>query len=208
MDKTHPTSLLCLSRPLRSHLPPPPPPPPPRCAIFILPNLFIFAYATRKQKQQAAAHLAKTGGTTSSARQAQRLRSICRAFFDECRSAEADGERGASGAAAASATAGSSSSSPSVAEGVRSRLHECAGFVAVLTLLLQPAQEWARSKRFVLVSSCFGVVLHMPLCIDTGCGGVCRNPGEASWEWFWALVLHEREKGTKKGRTFVKTRLF
>ena len=104
---------------------------------------------------QAAAHLAKMGGTASGARQAQRLRSICRAFIDECRSAEADGERGREAAAASSGR--STAATGTAAEGVRSRLHECAGFVAVLTLLLQPLEEWARCKRFVLVSSRFSL---------------------------------------------------
>lgn len=35
---------------------------------------------------------------------------------------------------------------------MRSRLHECAGFVAVVSLLLQPLEEWERCKRFILVS--------------------------------------------------------
>lgn len=103
-------------------------------------------------------------GTASSGRQAQRLRSICRAFFEECRSAEADAERGRSATtvpAGGSASGGGegeaarSPSSPPAVQGVRCRLHECAGFVAVLTLLLQSAEEWAQSKRFVLVSSFF-----------------------------------------------------
>lgn len=116
---------------------------------------------------QAAAHLANTGGTASSARKEQRLRYTCLAFFGECRSAEVDGEHGREAAvpppsgrststvAAATTRATQSLSSRPVAEGVRSRLHERAGFVAVLTLLLQPIEEWARCKRFVLASEHF-----------------------------------------------------
>ncbi|CAN0563948.1 unnamed protein product, partial [Ectocarpus sp. 12 AP-2014] len=109
---------------------------------------------------QAAAHLANMTGTSSGARQAQRLRSICRAFFDECRLAEADAERGHDVAVATPAAGGTTAGGggaaaaaarpPVVPEGVRSRLHECSGFVAVLTLLLQPVEEWTRCKRFVL----------------------------------------------------------
>lgn len=105
-------------------------------------------------------------GSASDARQAQRLRAICRAFFDECRLAEEDVEHGRD-----ETTAGISSGIPPVAgndnpaaggveargrlrEGVRSRLQKCAGFVAVLTLLIQPWEEWQLNKRFVVVSDC------------------------------------------------------
>lgn len=128
-------------------------------------------------RDKVAAHLAKMGGAGSSARQVQRIRSICRAFFDECRSAESDAERGVhdtaaapvphaaaavtpAAAAAASADANSEAGGAAregvavagAADAVRARLHECAGFVAVLSLLLQPFEEWERCKRFVVVS--------------------------------------------------------
>lgn len=117
---------------------------------------------------QVAAHLAKHSVIGSNARQAQRVRSICRAFFDECRLAEADAERGrhptltansagdgdGGGSGSGSGSSGARGRTGSLGgDGVRARIHECAGFVAVLALLLQTFEEWERSKRFLLVSA-------------------------------------------------------
>lgn len=115
---------------------------------------------------QAAAHLARMNGSTSDARQAHRLRAICRAFFDECRLAEEDVEHGRDESSARissgtppvagndSPAAGGVEARGRLREGVRSRLQKCAGFVAILTLLMQPWEEWQLNKRFVVVSDC------------------------------------------------------
>ena len=98
-------------------------------------------------------------GSASNARQAQRLRAICQAFFEECRLAEDDAERGrneplATGSGEGRTTVDDIEAGTGTGRGVsvRSRLHKCAGFVAVLSLLLQPSEEWERNKRLLLVS--------------------------------------------------------
>lgn len=137
-----------------------------------------------------AAHLAKLNGSASDARQAQRLRAICRAFFDECRLAEEDIEHGRD-----DSSAGISGGTPPVAgndspaaggveargrlrEGVRSRLQKCAGFVAILTLLMQPWEEWQLNKRFVVVSDC-GSGQGLDGC--TRLGRSVLKPSSGSW---------------------------
>lgn len=48
---------------------------------------------------------------------------------------------------------GSGSGGGVAADGVLGRLHECAGFVAVLALLLLPRDEWEECKRYIVVSA-------------------------------------------------------
>ena len=48
---------------------------------------------------------------------------------------------------------GSGSGGGVAADGVLGRLHECAGFVAVLALLLLPLDEWEECKRYIVVSA-------------------------------------------------------
>lgn len=65
--------------------------------------------------------------------------------------AEAGGaETGSPGAGAA--TVGGGKSGGFAADSVLGRLHECAGFVAVLTLLLHTREDWERSKGVLVVS--------------------------------------------------------
>ena len=102
-----------------------------------------------------AAHLAKRGGSASNSGQAHRLRTICSEFVETCRFAEGYVEHGRDGAEPGGAV-GSGSGGGVAADGVLGRLHECAGFVAVLALLLLPRDEWEECKRYIVVS---GVIL-------------------------------------------------
>lgn len=119
-----------------------------------------------------------SGAGAASNRQSQRLRSIMQAFFEECCASAAAAERGRWTTDTAGATAsdmGSSSGSGGVVvagisakdggmtssaragrrgaggEGFTERLHECAGFVAVISLLFQTLDEWDRCKHFIVV---------------------------------------------------------
>lgn len=81
-----------------------------------------------------------------------------RAFVDECRTAQVEAERGRYSEVgtpvkgAGSGVAASVGASHAVGEGITGRLHECAGFVAVLSLLFQSLEEWEHCKHSVLVS--------------------------------------------------------
>lgn len=130
--------------------------------------LACYSLTVAHTQRQVAAHLAKASRSGSHDGQLHRLRTICSEFVETCSYAAPDGygqyhrdvaaeagggaETGGAGAGAGAAVVGGGSGGGYAADGVLGRLHECAGFVAVLTLLLQTREEWEGCKRYIVVS--------------------------------------------------------